>query len=199
MSNGPVFGPNDFERARSQDPTRESGDPERWGGHARVVTVSTRTPIPPNQTPFGSSPEQIIRAQTRDLVAVAWDLFAEWDIRGCNGTDDAGSLSLDITVGTGQASSRAWWRLCEIRGGVPACQNAGAVALGFFPWGADNSSGLFVPNNRGVAISSSPIVGTSLNARVVLQVSTAADVDHNIVARVTAHCCPRSWVPGRRK
>jgi len=166
-----------FDRGRNARIFSWAGDPERWGGTAAVVATSNGTRT------FGG---QILRAQTQDLVACGWDLVATWTMEGLDPTD-AGSLDLEVSIGTGQATSTLLWRLAAIVAGAPTTQNAGALHLGWDP--------LPPPTGfAGVALSEAPIIAAAINARPSLRVTTGA-LQHRVTAHVIAHCAPRSWAP----
>jgi len=118
-------------RARQSRRFKWAGDPERWGG-AAVITLAVPGPgigaIPP-VVGFG---EQVWRAQTEDLVAMAWDGVATFDFIGLL-PDDRGSLALEVTTGTGQATSILYWCLGGIHQGIVDPQNAGARRFGWHP------------------------------------------------------------------
>jgi len=181
-----------FERARNVHlQTRWAGDPERWGGSSKVSGLSIGGIGNPQTTAYGP---QILRAQCSELIAVGWDIVATWTLEGVDTVHDKGVLALEVTVGTGQATSTLWWELASIVIGVPpTTQNAGAVTLGWFP--APPSAATIFP---GVAVSAQPIIATALNVRPVLRIGHATAigaVDHTVTAHVLAHCAPRSWVP----
>jgi len=177
-----------MDRAKNLDRLRWAGDPERTGGKSRVLARAVRAPADPA---FG---EQVLRVQMADLRAVAWDLFVTYTLVGLSGDDD-GLLALDLTIGTGQATSRAWWLLAAITAGTAITQSPQAAALGWLPPGTASLSILPLVGSTGVAISGQPIVACALSARPVLIVSRVLGVDHNVGADVLAHCAPRAWVP----
>jgi hypothetical protein len=289
--------PRPFERARNVDPTRWAGDPERWGGAVQFVGQSNQDGSPLNARPFYGP--QVLRVQARDLLAIGWDFVARWDVSGLV-ADDAGSLALEVTLGTGQATTILHWQIATFAGGVGLVANQAAEALAWsaplgatrLPYwgfasipagatgpvafapavplgyrlhaanvsvanlatarigalyvmdststqvGAAISIASIVPDMMpapfdwvnpiegdtptiacttavpagesidvallgtlervglsGVAVSSSPLVACSINARPVLQMASPTIASHNISVRVTAHCAPRSWVP----
>jgi len=175
--------PHNFERARNADLlTRWAGDPERWGGTSDLVMTVTAAGVQKSGT-------QCLRSQTRDLIAISWDLFASWKIEGVDQAGDSFDLFLDFSIGTGQASSRALWKMAtKAAGAPPVTQNAQALALGWEPFP--------FTGYEGVAISGSPVLGCSLNASALLSIQhNGGTADHIVKLSVQAHCCPRSWVP----
>jgi hypothetical protein len=179
--------PRNFERARNVDlVTRWAGDPERWGGNVEFSVLVTAGGGQFN------TPGQALRAQCRDLMAISWDLFATWTLEGISDAHDELDLYLDVHLGTGQATSRALWKLStKAIGAPPSLQNAAALTLGWEPF-----PGLTVGTYNGVAISGEPIVATTINATALLSIKHDVGIaDHVVKLSLNAHCCPRSWVP----
>jgi hypothetical protein len=176
-----------FERARNVDlKTRWAGDPERWGGTSELAGTVTQN----SQQLAGT---QCLRANTRDLVAISWDIFCTWTIEGIVVADDQFDLFLEVSLGTGQTTSQALWVLStKAIGGVPTLQNAGAVTLG---WKALPTAAVGVYN--GIAVGQEPIPAVALNARALLSIKHRILLggDHPVKLTLQAHCCPRSWVP----
>src|SRR5260221_5514473 len=115
---------HNFERARNTARFKWAGDPDQWGGRA---TFSANGPP---STPVDTYGTQVLRAQTEDLVSLAWDLVATWSVDGLV-AGDVGFLALEMTVGTGQATSLLYLLLASIENGALVGQNAGAKLLGF--------------------------------------------------------------------
>jgi hypothetical protein len=176
--------PENFERARNVDlKTRWAGDPETWGQSVDLATVVTAGGAQVN------SAQQCIRSQTRDLIAISWDLFASWSIVGVDQANDQFDLYLDFTLGAGRTTSRALWKMAsKAAGAPPVTQSVQALALGWEPYP--------FTGYEGVAISGSPIVAIALNARALLSIKhSGGAADHPVTLTVNAQCCPRSWVP----
>lgn len=115
-----------MERARNTDRLRWAGDPERWGGQTVLEAVSAAAPL------IGAADgQQILRAQTRDLIAIAWDLFATFEFTEGLTADDTGELAIALDIGTGQASSRVFWHLATIERGQVRAATPTAAALGW--------------------------------------------------------------------
>lgn len=118
-----------MERARNVTAFDWAGDPERWGGFSEVTATSNISGLAP------VAGQQILRAQTRDLITVAWDLLATWEIEGLTAAD-LGALSLEMSLGSGQATSKVNWQLATfLRGEATTSQSGGARALGLSPDG----------------------------------------------------------------
>jgi len=174
-------------RASNTHP-RLSGDPERWGAHSTAEVAIAAAASPGDFVVYS---QQMLRAETRDLVAIGWDLLVVSSITGLN-VADRGFLALELTIGTGQANSILLLLCGNIVAGVLASQNPAALAQGYSPVRSLGLSAL-ADAQRNVAISGSPIVATSLSARAVLAITSGAA--HTLKLDVNAHCAPRSWVP----
>lgn len=117
------------ERARNTRRFRWAGNPEAWGSEqsfvapARLSTFTTSEDTPS---------KQIIRAETEDLVSLAWDLTANWTVTGLTHFD-RGTLALEVTLGTGHNTAKFYWVLASIESGVVWPQNAGAQQFGWEP------------------------------------------------------------------
>jgi hypothetical protein len=179
--------PSDFERAQQKTfVTRWAGDPERWGGTSKIKAVVTAST---NQPHAGA---QCLRAQTRELIATTWDFFVTWTLSGIVLADDSLDLFLDVTLGTGQSSSRALMRLsAKAAGAPPTQQNPPATAFGWEPV-PSLQTGVY----NGVAVTSAPVPAAAVAARPIITIKHAGGAaDHPFQVLVNAHCCPRSWVP----
>lgn len=176
MVDDPFRGPS---RARNMEPLPWVGDPERWGGSITVEVVLN--PAGATDPVFSGT---IVRAQTRDLVAVGWDLVGTWDVvSGYVKADDTVQVVWRVTVGTGQNTSSLIWDLGS-RSPAGLVPNPQALALG---WSSFSDRGA-------VALSGQPIIATNLNAQLIVLASTAG-VGHTLRVSCTGHCAPRSWVP----
>ena len=173
-------------RARNKSELPWVGDPERWGGSDMVIATAD----PAGGGPPSYTGKQLIRAQTRDLVAVGWDLLCTWTAAGFNAVTDTITVGLLVTIGAGQATSEIFWDCGTLSpaGNVP---NPQAVALGWRPF---NFSAAAFVGNGGVAISGQPVIACNLNAFPLVFVSTAG-VLHTLQVSINAHCAPRAWAP----
>jgi len=177
-------------RARQAKRYRWAGDPERWGGQGTATLAVPPPGIAPRVFPPLYS-QQILRSQTEDLVAISWDLVSTWTLVGLD-PGDSGTLSLEVTIGSGYARSSLLWLLATIVAGVATTQNAGAAAFGWFPDPTLASATAQV----GVAFSAQPILAGALSARARLQLNVAGAAPAHVVnLDLNAHCAPRSWVP----
>lgn len=155
-----------FERARNVQPTRWAGDPERWGGFSAFNGVSRRTSVP--VADFGA---QVLRAQARDLYAIAWDLAATWEVGGLT-AEDQGTLSLELTIGTGQATSTLTWLLARFFEGASPMATPAALAHGYAP--ADGAPQVIpytgyatIPAGSAGPVSFSPSVPAGFRVRLL--------------------------------
>ena len=94
-----------FTRARSTDSLGWYGDPERWGSSA-VVSVPVRGP---EETTWTYSP-QLVRGQTAELVACAWEAFVSVDYGPqYDPQHDTPRVVVEWTCGVGQSSQTFFW------------------------------------------------------------------------------------------
>jgi hypothetical protein len=174
---------SNFERARNKMRLRWAGDPERWGGS---VELSTNVMEAPTQAAGG----QLVRAQTEDLIAIGWGLFATATLAGLQGTDQ-GAVTLEVTFGAGQTTLTAFLIIGTIAAGVFTPANAAGTGFAIpDPW---------IPalNGRGgLVVLNSPIPACAVSARPLMFIShVAGQPDHIVTLRVNAVLSPRSWVP----
>jgi len=89
-------------RARNQRSLTTLGDPERWGGIAKIDFVVPKTIT----SRIEVAGDQFIRAQTTDLISRPWDWVCSWDIRTESGPITAlgGVFGLRFTWGAGSSS-----------------------------------------------------------------------------------------------
>lgn len=114
-------------RATNTLQTRWAGDPERWGS---TVVCPPLTVGPVESACEGG---QVLRAQCRDLISIAWDFFARWSISGLQ-PGDVGTFSVEMTIGTGQSTSSAFWHVATVDDGAAiAVSSPRSLELGYSP------------------------------------------------------------------
>lgn len=173
-------------RARNTSELPWVGDPERWGG-SDVVVITTD----PAAGEGNAQGNQILRAQTRDLIAVGWDFLCTWTAEGFNDVTDTISVALLVTLGVGQGGLNQILWDCGTLSPAGNTPNPQAVALGWRPF---NFSAAAFVGNGGVAISGQPLVACALAASPLVFVSTVGVV-HTVRTSVSASCAPRGWAP----
>ena len=162
-----------FERAQSLQDLGVLGDPERWGGRVEVQAFVPNG-RPSDQVIFSN---QVVRAQCADMIARAWELTATYRLDEELPVTDVGSLELEITFGTGQAS------------GVARLQLAGGatIAPAIVPWITDTVSG--------TVQTPAAIPAVAIAARVILRIAgDGTEPDHTVRVRVSVFLAPRALV-----
>lgn len=159
-----------IERARNLVDLGCLGNPERWGGVARLE-VSVPTGVASDRI---VQSQQFIRAQVADLTARAWELVAFWQLQNV-GPNDTYQFKLLVTAGTGQASGT---------GNVILTPPIG-IAPVLTAW---ETTGTF-----GVVHLPEPIPACALAIRAQLQVQAAGgDPAHLFVANCQVAIAPRA-------
>lgn len=146
------------------------GDPERWGGVGDVV-VHVATGAARDTTAHST---QIVRAQCADLIARAWSIGAEYSVDGRTAGDQI-ALALHVVWGSGSVASEGYAELPLVA----------VVPSAAFPWLSSPAGGcLMIPQQI-------PAAALAIRARMRV-VSSGADPDHDVVARVKVCVAPRS-------
>lgn len=109
-----------------------TGDPERWGGSG-VITMPLQADVQYTDVTFTGA--QLLRAQTAELRALLWDIVISWGIDGVANARVDGDLTLDVTIGTGQASSLVSVPIGHITTATIAkLTPSTSLATGMIPW-----------------------------------------------------------------
>lgn len=96
---------HNFPRARSTETLGWYGDPERWGS-TQLVSV----PVAARGASSWTYSGQLVRGQTRELVACAWESFVAVDFGATyDPMNDAVTVAVEYVMGVGQSSQTAFY------------------------------------------------------------------------------------------
>jgi len=169
----------DFHRAVNERDLGVLGDPERW-----AYSTTLRLPLDPMIPQTASAPsEQLVRVQTRELIATGWNLMAVWTF-GPEYVVGQDNISVAALLASGMGQSSVEWQWVFTNGGLTSID-------GLVPLLAGDTRGPFANHLL------SPMPFANLAGRVQAAGSTTGPA-HDVTIDVFLGVSPIVWTGEKR-